>query len=804
MAHIEQQNFCRRFKEKYPKYFKNKKVLDVGSLNINGHNRFLFENCSYLGLDIGPGSNVDVVSLGHLYDAKDGSFDVIISTEAFEHDMYYEETIKNIMRMLKDGGMFIFTCASTGRPEHGTIKSDGTIAAPLLQNVSNEWANYYKNLTENDIRSIEGFNSMFSNSYFEYNSSCCDLYFFGIKNREKVLNKVVLVNLWFGEIPEYFKYHYETCVANKNVDFLFITDQKIELETEDNYIIINIDLQFLKDRLKDKIGIDYNFSNNRNICQFKSALGDIFQEELKNYLYWGFHDIDTLFGDFNKFILTLLNDDYDIISFAAKNYHDRLSGPLALIKNNDTNNKLYKKRFSEFVDKLYNYSVDSFDETEFNAIIKEDNNIKVKLLYDVCNFSTDKGYPIYESFWSGGKLYINDEEKLIHHFIDKNNTNFYKIGNSISTYYKKDLVDDFYWVTYLTENYENLAKVLYESIYKFSSRKCVVYTVNYISDLSYKSNEQFIFRRIDIDFGEKDSSGRYTGILNLKPSILSDVVDFMPNDNFVYVDTDCYLNVSADIVVKYFKMLDNYPLLNSHIHDRLFAKDESGEWFSTLDVLSEATGTPIIIFPRRKANLMLFNSKSKWIFDEQIKLYEDYKDSRPNIFRLHDEDAINILLSKYNLTKSLPIIDMEESSFIDMNKFMNYSYNLTQISSHAVLPINSNDIIIFHGFKNANFIENINTDHLPSVIEHNRFSISYENNTLLFKRYSFLNDKKIQSPVHFKVKKMNGDIIYELNNQDLYRYWLFYIGNCFLEKNSYIIQIEDNLNNIIFNKIIKI
>jgi hypothetical protein len=616
------------------------------------------------------------------------------------------------------------------------------------------------------------------------------------------LNKIILINLWFGEIPEYFKYHYETCMANKNVDFLFITDQKIELESV-NYKVINIDLQFLKDRIKNTIGIDYEFSSNRNICQLKCAFGDIFKEEIKDYLYWGFHDIDTLFGDFNKFILPLLNDNYDIISFAAKKFHDRISGPLVLIKNIETNNKLYKKKFSDFIDRLYNYSVDSFDETEFNAIVREDINIKLKLLYDVCNFSNDNGYPVYESFWSGDKLYINDEEKLIHHFIDKKNTNFYKIGNSIMSFYKKDLIEDFFWVTYLTENYENLAKVLFESIYKFSSRKCIVYTVNYISTLSYKSNEQFIFRRIDVDFGEKDNSGRYIGVMNLKPAILSEVSDFMPNDNFVYIDTDCYLNVSADSVVKYFRMLGNYPLLNSHIHDKLYAKNESGEWFSTLDVVSEATGIPIIIFPRRKANLIVFNHNSKWLFDEQISLYEEYK-GRPNIFRLQDEDAINILLSKYNFTKSLPIIDMEESSFIDMNKFANYSYNLSQISSNAVLPTNSNDIIIFHGFKNVNFIENINTDHLSSVIEHNRFSISYENNTLLFKRYSFLNDKKIKTPVHFKVKNLNNYIIYELNNQELYQYWLFYIGGCFLEPANYIIQIEDNLNNIVFNKIIEI
>ena len=48
MAHKEQRDFCLRVKEKYPEFFKDKKVLDIGSLDINGSNRDLFENCNYM------------------------------------------------------------------------------------------------------------------------------------------------------------------------------------------------------------------------------------------------------------------------------------------------------------------------------------------------------------------------------------------------------------------------------------------------------------------------------------------------------------------------------------------------------------------------------------------------------------------------------------------------------------------------------------------------------------------------------------------------------------------------------------
>jgi SAM-dependent methyltransferase len=151
--------------------------LDCGSLDINGSNRYLFENCEYIGIDIGEGKNVDIVSLIHEFNGDDESYDTIISTECFEHDMYYKESIKNIIRLLKPGGLFIFTCATTGRPEHGTINTSIT-DSPLLKG---EWSKYYKNLTEEDIRDIIIMENIFIDFKFSINKNHKDLFFYGIK-----------------------------------------------------------------------------------------------------------------------------------------------------------------------------------------------------------------------------------------------------------------------------------------------------------------------------------------------------------------------------------------------------------------------------------------------------------------------------------------------------------------------------------------------------------------------------------------------------------------------------------------------
>ena len=49
MAHLNQQKFCKKVKEIFPNYFKNVSVCDIGSLDINGSNHYLFEDYEYIG-----------------------------------------------------------------------------------------------------------------------------------------------------------------------------------------------------------------------------------------------------------------------------------------------------------------------------------------------------------------------------------------------------------------------------------------------------------------------------------------------------------------------------------------------------------------------------------------------------------------------------------------------------------------------------------------------------------------------------------------------------------------------------------
>ena len=101
------------------KYLSNEKnpqkraVLDVGSYDVNGSYKHLFseDKFDYTGLDMVEGPNVDIVP-AHPYDWKNiesGSYDVVISGQAFEHIEFFWVTFAEMVRVLKNGGIMCLT-----------------------------------------------------------------------------------------------------------------------------------------------------------------------------------------------------------------------------------------------------------------------------------------------------------------------------------------------------------------------------------------------------------------------------------------------------------------------------------------------------------------------------------------------------------------------------------------------------------------------------------------------------------------------------------------------------------------------
>jgi SAM-dependent methyltransferase len=107
---------AKSFSEKYLN--KKCKILEIGSLDINGSIKDAFSGHEYTGMDIQNGKNVDIVSSSHAINIKSDSFDVILSTSQLEHDIMFWLTFKEMCRVLKPGG-YIYICAPSSGEYHG-------------------------------------------------------------------------------------------------------------------------------------------------------------------------------------------------------------------------------------------------------------------------------------------------------------------------------------------------------------------------------------------------------------------------------------------------------------------------------------------------------------------------------------------------------------------------------------------------------------------------------------------------------------------------------------------------------------
>ena len=114
------------------------RILEIGSREVTGKSgaRKNFSNATYIGFDLYPGNNVDIVGDAHKlssYFAGEAKFDIIYSSSCFEHFAMPWVVAIEISKLLKVGGIVFvethFSFASHERPWHFFQFSDMALRA---------------------------------------------------------------------------------------------------------------------------------------------------------------------------------------------------------------------------------------------------------------------------------------------------------------------------------------------------------------------------------------------------------------------------------------------------------------------------------------------------------------------------------------------------------------------------------------------------------------------------------------------------------------------------------------------------
>lgn len=168
------------------------------------------------------------------------------------------------------------------------------------------------------------------------------------------MKKIIVIIPYFGTLPKMFKFWYQSAVNNPTINYLFFTDCSIE-ETA-NIKVVKVSFDELKAYIQSKFDFKIELPSPYKFCDYKTAYGDIFKDYLKGYDFWGFGDVDLVYGNIRHFFTEDVLNNYDIISGW---------GHLTLYRNNDSCNLFYKERIDGYL-----YYEDVFTQTK-NAVFDE-------------------------------------------------------------------------------------------------------------------------------------------------------------------------------------------------------------------------------------------------------------------------------------------------------------------------------------------------------------------------------------------------------------------------------------------------
>ena len=170
--HTAAMDFCKRARDRY--LHLPAMGVEFGAQNINGSARELWPGTLWTGVDLVPGPGVDIV--GEAAKVVIPVIpDIVLCTEMFEHDKNWRLSLFTMCKkVLKSGGLFVMTCATEGRAEHGThahtpVDSPGTL-------------DYYKNIFAWDFHDEIDDLGCFDSYILEVNGIDKDLYFAGVKS----------------------------------------------------------------------------------------------------------------------------------------------------------------------------------------------------------------------------------------------------------------------------------------------------------------------------------------------------------------------------------------------------------------------------------------------------------------------------------------------------------------------------------------------------------------------------------------------------------------------------------------------
>ena len=145
------------------------------------------------------------------------------------------------------------------------------------------------------------------------------------------MKSIVIIFPYFGQLPAQYKMWRESALRNPSVDFMFFTDA--DVEPAKNIIVHKMRFEEFRRYIQAVFDFPIVLDRPYILCDFKPVYGQALQQFVGKYVFWGYGDLDVVYGDFRNFLTDEILSRYKFfLGF----------GHLTLYHNDEDTNTYYK------------------------------------------------------------------------------------------------------------------------------------------------------------------------------------------------------------------------------------------------------------------------------------------------------------------------------------------------------------------------------------------------------------------------------------------------------------------------------
>lgn len=115
------------------------------------------------------------------------------------------------------------------------------------------------------------------------------------------LPSVLIIIPWFGPWPAWMRFFIKSCRWNPTVDWLLFSDAPPPEDLPPNLRVVTTSFEDYRALAASRLGIKPAWTEAYTLCDLKPTWGFIHPSEIAGYDYWGFGDLDVIYGDLRRF-----------------------------------------------------------------------------------------------------------------------------------------------------------------------------------------------------------------------------------------------------------------------------------------------------------------------------------------------------------------------------------------------------------------------------------------------------------------------------------------------------------------------